>query len=257
MPLAQFEIEAPNIPRINHEETEIVLDFAGFSNIKAIQIQYSGTMQAISRLPDGWSIMASSSKIICFNLGHIDPTIMLSYIGNIDIKGGNFSTSELKMHSFTVDLKQKESWENVNALFDSDTSFYTLYSDDLSKNKDIGSTTIIQTNLLTEENEFFYADGSPYSGNYYVFQDGQAFEGSDYSTTSAMIFRKKKSGELYKINNLKKRNLYNYKGAKQGSNILRLQELAKTGDESRYSKFVQEADRATVLSASASPDDSE
>ena len=72
-----------------------------------------------------------------------------------------------------------------------------------------------------------------------------------------MIFRKKASGDLYKIKNLKKRNSYNYKSVRQNTNIRQLQEVANIGDESRYLNFVTAQDKQAVQSAASSPDATE
>ena len=173
-----------------HRKHEIAIDLTGIERPKTIQIAYSGKMQAESMLADDWIIFCNDTKIICFSLSN-NPTIpelIMRYTGLIRIKGATIIDSILTKHSANVSLEDIDYWENMVVDFDKNTQYWEGL-DSVHQSENIIISTIVKNNLLTNPDEFYFADGTPYQGEYHQHGDGQAMTGGEHSQDSEHIYR--------------------------------------------------------------------
>lgn len=174
------------------------------NRIVVIDILFSGSLHAESMLPDSWTLLSSSNRIICINFGTSTPFEILSYTGNLTIKNASIYDAESNLHKPTIVFRGNDYWELTRETFDTSTSFYENFSSEITKKSNIKGVSIIKNNLMSKNDEFFYKDGSPYYGEYHMHQDGQAMTGASHERSSVNIYRK---NEIGKVVDLKKYNI--------------------------------------------------
>lgn len=96
--------------------------FKTTGEVAAFEIDYVGSMQAINKLGDGWSIKAGRNKIVVYSLAETPLTSLLfTYIGELKITKCVFVTWNLKKHHANIIYKDNSSWNKSLATWSSDT----------------------------------------------------------------------------------------------------------------------------------------
>ena len=185
--------------KLYHRRNEIAIDLSGIVQPKAIDIIYSGRMQGESMLPDDWIFSANDKRILCLSLsadGTI-PELLMEYSGLIEIKGATIVDMSLEAHSGTIIVEDIDYWENMNVDFDKNTQYWEGLGSTHKAEPSLIMSSMVKNNLITNSNEFFFADGTAYQGEYHQHQDMQAMTGSEHTEESELIYRKDAKGELY------------------------------------------------------------
>lgn len=187
--------------KLYHRKNEIAIDLSGIQNPRAIDIIYSGRMQGRSMLPDDWMFSANNRRIMCLCLsadGSI-PELLMEYSGLIQIKGATVIDVSLEKHAVKIALEDIDYWENMGVDFDKNTQRWEALGSTHTPEPSLIMSSIVKNNLITNANEFFFADGTPYEGEYHQHQDMQAMTGAEHSEGSELIYRKDYKGNLYDI----------------------------------------------------------
>jgi len=184
--------------KIIQDTENITIEFSNSSIelIRCIDIIFSGDIHAVSSLPSGWSIMASNERIICLNLGSLNPSQIFQYTGRFNIKNIRVYDSIGNNYGAEVVFENNDYWENIGEVFNSSEGYYEFYDKEHTPNKLVKSTKIVTNNLSTNPDEFYFKDGVAYSGQYHVHQDGQAMTEAEHSFSSKNIYRKDAKGRM-------------------------------------------------------------
>ena len=179
-----------------HRKNEIAIDFKGIQNIAAIQIEYKGRMQGESQLESDWIMALGKSKILCVSLGTSIPELLLNYVGKIEIQGGKVIDRSLNSYSINVLVEDIDFWERFNVPFDKNTQYWDGLGSNHQFNKSIIHSSVVKNNLISNIDEFYFADGTPFNGEYHLHGDGQAMTGGVHAEDSEMIYRKDLKGNI-------------------------------------------------------------
>ena len=191
-----------------HRKNEIAIDLSGVSNPTAIEIYYEGKMYAESQLPDDWFLMSNQNQIICVSLGDSIPELVLNYVGLINIRGASVVDRDYNRHYLSVAVEDIDYWENMDVDFDKNTQYWEGLSAVHEADTSIRYSSIVRNNLNTEADEFYFADGTPYQGDYHQHGDSQAMTGSEHSDESELIYRKDAKDRIQNVRkNLTKKQL--------------------------------------------------
>ena len=179
-----------------HRKDEIAIDLSNFNNIKSIIFTYKGVLHGESQLPDDWILMSNKNKVVCVSSKNSTPNVILKYRGIITIIGATVIDEYLNKHSVLVNVEDIDSWGVVSTDFDKNTQHWeNLNSTHLSINASY--TAIVKKNLNAVSGEFYFADGTPYEGDYHQHSDGQAMTESEHSKESIEIYTKLDNGKIY------------------------------------------------------------
>ena len=174
------------------------------SNIGAFEIRYKGIINAESELPSSWMMMNNERKIIGVNMGDTQPETLFTYIGNLIILSCTVTDRELNQTSASTVSEGIDYINKLNTKFED----FTQYPEDFDGTYVVGTipkrTSIHQVGLLTEQGEWFFEDGTPYSGEYHTHGDGQSMTGSKHTKDSKNIFRKDAKGKIFKLEKIKR-----------------------------------------------------
>ena len=174
------------------------------SNIGAFEIRYKGIIAAESELPSSWMMMNNERKIIGVNMGDTQPETLFTYIGNLIILSCTVVDRELNQTSASTVSEGIDYINKLNTKFED----FTQYPEDFDGTYVVGTipkrTSIHQVGLLTEQGEWFFEDGTPYSGEYHTHGDGQSMTGSKHTKDSKNIFRKDAKGKIFKLEKIKR-----------------------------------------------------
>ena len=174
------------------------------SNIGAFEIRYKGIINAESELPSSWMMMNNERKIIGVNMGNLEPETLFTYTGELKILSCTVADRELNQSRITPKVEGLGFWGNLNTKFED----FTQYPEDYTGTYVTGlipeRTSIHQVGLLTEQGEWFFEDGMPYSGEYHTHGDGQSMTGSKHTKDSKNIFRKDAKGKIFKLEKIKR-----------------------------------------------------
>ena len=174
------------------------------SNIGAFEIRYKGIINAESELPSSWMMMNNERKIIGVNMGDTQPETLFTYIGNLIILSCTVADRELNQTSASTVSEGIDYINKLNTKFED----FTQYPEDFDGTYVVGTipkrTSIHQVGLLTEQGEWFFEDGTPYSGEYHTHGDGQSMTGSKHTKDSKNIFRKDAKGKIFKLEKIKR-----------------------------------------------------
>ena len=194
--------------KLYHRKNEIAIDLSGIPNPASIEIYYTGKMYAESQLPNEWFLMSNENKIICVSLGSSVPELVLNYVGLINVRGARVVDRDLDKHYASIVLEDIDYWENINAEYDKNTQYWEGFFNVHQADKDIKYSSIVKNNLIAESDEFYFADGTPYQGEYHQHGDGQAMTGSKHSDDSELIYRKDAKNRMQNVRkNLTKKQL--------------------------------------------------
>tara|TARA_R100000808_G_scaffold8841_1_gene24734 strand:- start:1825 stop:2559 length:735 start_codon:yes stop_codon:yes gene_type:complete len=182
---------------LHHRRNEIAMDFSQIESVACIDIRYKGKMYAESMLPDDWQIFERNGRIICISLGNSIPELLFQYTGLIEIEGGMVVDRNLNKYPIYINVHDIDYWENITGEYDKDSTVWTNYSGVHTREKGLLKTSIVRNGLVTKPNEFYYADGTVYEGEYHQHEDGQAMTGGLHNEDSVDIYRKREDGELY------------------------------------------------------------
>ena len=188
----------------------ISIEFAD-SNIelvRVIDIVFSGAIHATSKLPEGWMTMASQERILCVNMGNLNPSMIFNYTGVLTIKNARVYDSNELEHSVRILPNNNDYWEEIGEIFGTSESYYEDYSKEVTKISPIKRTHIVTNDLLTNPEEFYFKDGTPYQGEYHTHEDGQAMTGNRHKRSSVNIYRKDAKGNLEPISKRGKRRAF-------------------------------------------------
>ena len=174
------------------------------SNIGAFEIRYKGIINAESELPSSWMMMNNERKIIGVNMGDTQPETLFTYKGNLIILSCTVADRELNQTSASTVSEGIDYINKLNTKFED----FTQYPEDFDGTYVVGTipkrTSIHQVGLLTEQGEWFFEDGTPYSGEYHTHGDGQSMTGSKHTKDSKNIFRKDAKGKIFKLEKIKR-----------------------------------------------------
>ena len=182
-----------------HRKNEIAIDLSGIAHPKAIDIIYSGRMQGESMLPEDWILSANNEHIICLSMsadGSV-PELLIEYSGLIEIKGATIIDISLKTYGANIIVEDVDYWENMVVDFDKNTQYWEGLGSTHNAERSLIMSSIVKNNLITNPNEFFFADGTVYEGEYHQHQDMQAMTGSEHTEESEYIYRKDAKGLIY------------------------------------------------------------
>lgn len=194
-------------------QNELGIEIIGHESIRCIDITFKGKFHAESLLPSNWTIMSSNSRMILINFNNnvysesaSNPQgKILNFTGNIVLK--NARAYDINSVSIPVDIKLQNSstWEDTHTVFSNTSDYYTSYSMSTSKKSPlIKSVQIVKNNLHTSSEEFYYKDGTPYTGDYHMHQDGRVMTGAEHQRDSVYIYRKDSKGKIVKASNYKR-----------------------------------------------------
>ena len=195
--------------KLYHRKNELAIDLSGVSNPTAIEIYYTGKMYAESQLPDDWFLMSNQNKIICVSLGDSIPELVLNYVGLINIRSGSVVDRDLNTHYLSVAVEDIDYWENMSVDFDKNTQYWEGLGSNHEGDMQIQYSSIVKNNLISESDEFYFADGTPFQGDYHQHGDGQAMTGSEHSDGSQLIYRKDAKGKMQDLRKNLNRNQLN------------------------------------------------
>lgn len=182
--------------KLYHRANEIAMEFPTIDTVAAIDISYSGKMYAESMLPDDWQVFQSKGRILCVSFGNSTPELLFQYNGLINITGGQVIDRDLNIYPIHVFVSDFDYWENITGKFDSDTAYWADYSVTHKAQPKLSTTSIVKNYLTTKPDEFYYADGSPYDGDYHQHGDGQAMTGGKHDEDSVEIYRQDNNGNI-------------------------------------------------------------
>ena len=184
--------------KLEHHTNEISIDLTGIDKPAAIEIAYSGKMYAESQLPSDWILRANKTRIICISLNRNSvPELLFKYTGKVRILGGTVTDESLQTYPISVKVRDIDYWERVTGLFNLERQNWENLGSTHLTERGLLATQIIRNALQTYGDEFFFADGMPYSGAYHEHQDGQAMTGEKHTEESEMIYRKDSKGQIY------------------------------------------------------------
>ena len=183
--------------KLYHRKNEIAIDLGGVQNVAAIDIYYTGKMYGESQLPSDWQLVSNRNRILCISLGNSVPELLLNYVGLINIKGGTVIDRDLNIHPSAIVIEDIDYWENFGDHFDKDTQYWEALGSTHIRNSSIKYSSIIKKNLLSNPDEFYFQDGTPYTGEYHQHSDGQAMTGSEHTDGSMSIYRKDAKGKIF------------------------------------------------------------
>ena len=230
--------------KLYHRKNEIAIDLSGVSKPRAIEFYYTGKMYGESQLPDDWILFSNQSKVMCISLGNSIPEIILNYVGLINIRGGSVVDRDLNTHYFSVVLEDIDYWENMNVDFDKNTQYWEGLWSEHKWDRQIRHSSIVKNNLISEPDEFYFADGTPYHGDYHQHGDGQAMTGSEHTDESELIYRKDAKGKMQDLrkglsrNELNKR-MVHYKPIIPSIRTFTKSEAQKAKDNKKETQFSQ------------------
>ena len=180
-----------------HRKNEIAIDLADVQNVASIDLYYSGKMYGESQLPNDWQLMSNNNRIICLSLGNSVPELILNYIGLIKIKGGSAIDRDLNIHPLNIIVEDIDYWENMSVDFDKNTQYWEGLGSEHQIDSSVQYSSIVKNNLISESDEFYFADGTAYQGAYHQHGDGQAMTGSEHTEESELIYRKDAKGNIF------------------------------------------------------------
>ena len=209
---------------IHNDGEMITIGDNSIERMVAMDISYIGTFHGECLLPPGWTLMANSFRIIAFNMGSFNAIQIINYTGNFNLLNVVIGDSNMNLHQGNLIERDIDLWELKGSSFDSDTNRYEDYNKDKTITSNILRTQIVTNNLLANNNEFFYSDGSEYNGDYHQHEDLQAMSGAKHTKDSVNIYRKNANGKLITPKSYKRSpNLIR--------NIKNIHSLAKAGRE--------------------------
>ena len=180
-----------------HRKNEIAIDLADVQNVASIDLYYSGKMYGESQLPNDWQLMSNNNRIICLSLGNSVPELILNYVGLIKIKGGSAIDRDLNIHPLNIIVEDIDYWENMTGDFDKNTQYWEGLGSQHIRDRSIKYSSIVKKNLISNTDEFYFKDGTPYQGEYHQHNDGQAMSGSEHTDESETIYRKDANGRIF------------------------------------------------------------
>tara|TARA_R100001594_G_scaffold25089_2_gene49120 strand:+ start:5677 stop:6456 length:780 start_codon:yes stop_codon:yes gene_type:complete len=195
--------------KLYHRKNEIAIDLSGIQNPAAIEFYYTGKMYAESQLPDDWFLMCNENRIICTCLGDSVPELILNYVGLINIRSGSVVDRDLNTHYLSVAVEDIDYWENMSVDFDKNTQYWEGLGSNHEGDSQIKHSSIVKNNLISGSDEFYFADGTPFQGDYHQHGDGQAMTGSEHSDNSELIYRKDAKGKMQDLRKNLNRNQLN------------------------------------------------
>ena len=175
------------------------------SEIKGIELRYSGTVAITKTCGDNCLFMAKNNGIIIASLDNVYLTNLFSYKGEIKIK----SVIAANKNGKRVPCSIKKVMD-YSELLNSNAEDMTTKSEELSaghqyKGK-VKKTSISGHNIIGNQhskNEFYLEDGTPYSGLYHVHVNtGKTMTGAEHSEASQLLYYKKTKRDGSVIDNL-------------------------------------------------------
>tara|TARA_B100001123_G_C15024669_1_gene912939 strand:+ start:358 stop:789 length:432 start_codon:yes stop_codon:yes gene_type:complete len=98
--------------------------------VAAFEIDYSGLIQGVKKLGDGWTIRFGKNKIIIFSLAQTELSeLLFTYVGDLEISKCNFVTWNNKSHSASVVFEGRSSWRVNRGSWGSDARKYEEIKD--------------------------------------------------------------------------------------------------------------------------------
>ena len=117
--------------------------------------------------------------------------------------------------------------------FDKNTQYWEGLGSQHIRDRAIKYSSIVKKNLISNTDEFYFKDGTPYQGDYHMHETGQAMTGGEHSRKSENIHRKDANGNIVQIKTYKPNSSF----SKLASNLQAAKN--KTGDrEAEQSKIV-------------------
>ena len=179
-----------------HRKNELAIDLSTIDNPRAISIAFSGVMYGESQLPNDWILMQGNNKIICICIGNSKPELLLNYSGKIVVNGGDVVDINLQRHYIKVMVEDIDYWERMTTYFDKDSQYWEGLDSFHEDNRRINKTLIVKNNLIAENDELYFEDGTPYHGEYHMDDKFLAMTGPEYSLNSQFLYRRDSSGKL-------------------------------------------------------------
>ena len=182
---------------ISYGDGEVRLD-AKTINVRAFDIRYKGTMTAESELPSSWTMINRNNRLIGFSLGDFQPELLFTYEGDIRIISCDIADLE-NMYSVFPSRVRLDYWQDSHTKLEDFTQFPEDAKETINRGRLPKNTTLKQINLQTEQGEWFFEDGTPYSGEYHTHGNGTSMTGSKHTKESKNIFRKDAKGNIFKL----------------------------------------------------------
>ena len=191
------------------------LQIDGEEDIRVIDITFKGKFHAQSLLPDNWGIQSSQNRMICMNFysydsTHSNPSVgqpqgsIFNYSGNLLLKNITAYDIHSNKINVSISIQNNDIWDTNLSIFDESADYYTSYNKSPSRAiSKINAVKIVKNNLLTNSDEFYFEDGTPYQGDYHTHENGQAMTGGEHSRNSKDIHRKDANGNIVKIKSYK------------------------------------------------------
>ena len=182
---------------IYYTNGEVVLE--GGVNVAAFEIRYKGRITAESELPDNWIIANNDRKIIGVNIGGADPQLLFTYTGELRILSCKVTDINLNQENATPKAEGLGFWGASNTKFEDFTQHPENHNGTYSFGSIPSRTSINHINLITNQGEWFYENGTPYYGDYHTHGSGQSMTGSKHTKDSKNIYRKDAKGNIFKL----------------------------------------------------------
>lgn len=178
--------------------------------VKAVQIDYEGSIEIDDKTPDGFEIFANEKRILIFPIGSTNKflTQLFSYVGNMKIK--KVLLSDEQGSKIFAGIKPVL---NVTEYIDSKSEDMTLKSEEMnagySYGREVKKTRLkhnIVRNLHTSDfdGELYLEDGTVYRGYYHIHKEGGAMTGGDHEQFSKDLFYKRKDSSKLRKTKIKR-----------------------------------------------------
>ena len=89
--------------------------------VAAFEIGYSGKIQGINKLGNGWSIKIGENKIVIFSLAQTELTeLLFTYIGSFSVTYCEFATWDNNLYTANTKNISNDQWSNNSGQWQSD-----------------------------------------------------------------------------------------------------------------------------------------
>ena len=187
---------------VYYGDVKVVLNIK--DNISAFEIRYKGKFNAESNMPEEWIIMNNKSKIIGVNLGGETPDVLFNYEGELRIISFKVTYSDLTQKSIPVKNNNLGFWSAIRTKWSDLNSFPEDIKNKYTLGEKPALSSIKQVSLKAKSNNWFFEDGTEYTGDYHKHGDGQAMTGAFHTLNSENIYKKDNNGKIFKLNTNKK-----------------------------------------------------
>ena len=163
------------------------------SDIRAVHIFYTGSIQIDDKTPDGYEIMMGNQQIIIFPItAQVPLSDLFTYKGVINIKNISVADSNAQLISSAVSRSM-----DYPEIMHSKSEDMTIKAEDMSAGYQHGGRKtnslkqpVIENLNTGNEGSLYYKDGTEYTGGFYHIhkKDSKAMTGATHSEKSEDLY---------------------------------------------------------------------